>query len=240
MSADARPIYLRVADRLERAYARKAPGTPIPSENELARAHDVSRLTARAALEELERRHLVTRSRGRGTFVARRIDYSIGADVPPSFSATVRRAGAVPRIATERIRLRVPPEPVRRALALAPAAPAYFVARRRYVDGIAASYAESWVAPDLAPALDDTLGANASLHEVFAERYALEPVRSTTRVEFVIVPARVARRLGLDARPLVAQLEGVTASQRFERPIQLTHSWLRADVFRIVLEVGRP
>lgn len=46
------------------------PGDSVPSERELAKAHQVSLMTARHALAGLEREGLVERRRGAGTFVA--------------------------------------------------------------------------------------------------------------------------------------------------------------------------
>src|SRR6202050_409571 len=46
------------------------PGDTVPSERELARNHEVSLMTARHALAELEHEGLVDRRRGAGTFVA--------------------------------------------------------------------------------------------------------------------------------------------------------------------------
>jgi len=45
-------------------------GDPVSSERELAKIHDVSLMTARHALMELEREGVVERKRGSGTFVA--------------------------------------------------------------------------------------------------------------------------------------------------------------------------
>ena len=59
--------YLVLADSLAEQIADMAPGTRLPSENELITEHGVSRITARAALSELEQRHLVRRARGSGT-----------------------------------------------------------------------------------------------------------------------------------------------------------------------------
>lgn len=52
------------------AGGRLASGAKLPSERDLAETHGVSLMTARHALAELERRGMVTRRVGSGTFVA--------------------------------------------------------------------------------------------------------------------------------------------------------------------------
>jgi GntR family transcriptional regulator len=230
---------LRVADRLEREIAGHAAGTLLPSENELAKRFEMNRLTARAALEELERRYLVRRSQGRGTFVASRIDYVIGPHVPPSWSERLRHAGHHPRTQTDRLREKKPPEDVREALGLAAGAQAIFVARRRYVDDVLAAYAESWLAADLLPDFIARLPAEGSMHRAFDELYQLAPYSASTRAEFVVAPLAVARKLDDESRPMVVRLLGVTGSRTAQRPLQMTTSWLRADVFRVVFEMGK-
>lgn len=237
--AEAQPIYLRVADELEAALAARTAGSPLASENELASSYGISRLTARAAVEELERRFLVRRSKGRRTCVTRRIEYRLGPDTAPSWTQTVLAADASPRSRTVALRLRRAPEHVRDALALKGTRDAIFLARERYVDADLAAYAESWIAADLVPNLTAVLGASGSLYASLAQTYGLQPVRERVRAEFVVAGARIARKLKIDDRPMLFRLEGRTDSWRARRPIEVTTSWLRADVFRIVFALER-
>lgn len=52
---------------------RFPPGQPIPSEHELSRQHGISRNTVREAISSLVHQGLLTRTQGRGTFVAQRL-----------------------------------------------------------------------------------------------------------------------------------------------------------------------
>lgn len=66
-----RRVYLILRDRI--ASGELTPGTRLPSEPVLADLHDVSRVTIRRALAELEREGLISRRPGAGTFVTSRI-----------------------------------------------------------------------------------------------------------------------------------------------------------------------
>jgi DNA-binding GntR family transcriptional regulator len=237
---DKYPLYLKVADRLEARIARRPAGSLLSSENELAREYSVSRLTARAVLEELERRYLVQRSQGRGTFVAGRLDYVIGPGTPPSFSQKVRLAGGTPHTETEVLKVRRAPAAVRDALELSAGARTLFLARRRFVDGKLAAYAETWLDERLVPGLETKLGRAESLGGVLERAYGLEPYSSAQRAEFVIAPASIGPKIGQDGRPMVFRLEGTVRSGRLKRAIECTTSYLRADTFRVVFQMGTP
>lgn len=234
------PIYLQVADELESAIARRPPGTELPSENELARTHRVSRLTARASLDELERRYLVHRTQGKRTLVSRRIPYRIGPDRTPSWSESVRASGATPRSQTVRLQLRNPPRAIRALLQLGPNRRALFLSRIRFVDDEIAACADTWLVPELVPMFAERMQHDASLHETLARTFDLAPVRSWSQAEFIFAPASIAERLGKEGRPMVLKLTGVSSSKKLGRPIETTTSWLRADVFNIVFEMGVP
>ncbi len=66
------PAYRRIQFALRKRIeaGELQPGDAVPSERELARNHEVSLMTARHALAELEREGLVDRRRGAGTFVS--------------------------------------------------------------------------------------------------------------------------------------------------------------------------
>lgn len=69
--ADVRvPKYYRVKEEILALIAEAPPGTPVPTERELAERFDTSRTTVRQAIAELVVDGRLERAQGRGTFVA--------------------------------------------------------------------------------------------------------------------------------------------------------------------------
>ncbi len=68
------PLYLQVADDIQHQIEAGTlePNRPIPSESYMAGTYDISRGTARKAVEELRRRGLVFTVPQRGTYVSPR------------------------------------------------------------------------------------------------------------------------------------------------------------------------
>lgn len=246
--------YLDLADDLARRLRRASAGSRVPSEHELAAAHDVSRPTARAALQELERRYLVRRVRGAGTFVHQRIDYVIGPDTPPSWSEAMLAAGHQPTSRIEkrrchtagsalRVRLEIPTDGIRRVTSLV---------RSTYLDGHASGLSTSHVPEDLAPDLSARLadtaghrsarrrskGGHVSLYHMLKDGYGLEPVRTWTTASLEIPPSDIAARIGLEAPEPTWFVQSVNRDRTTWRPVEHTQSWLRADMYRVVLELG--
>lgn len=231
--------YLALANQLQDMIARAAAGTRVASEHELAADHGIHRLTARAALQELERRYLVRRVQGCGTFVSERIEYRVGSDSLPSFSEAVGRAGARPRSQTESVRSRRPPAAIRDELELDPGERVWVVSRLRFVNdelvGCGDTYVSQRLAPDLARRLASA-GESGSLYETFSGAYDLAPVRAGYRVEVEIAPPAVAERLGMKGQPWMIATRGRNDDDRSRRPLEVTVGYLRADVFRVVVE----
>lgn len=235
--------YLQIADTLAQRIARRRPGAPVESEHELAELFGVNRLTARAALEELERRYLVRRTKGRGTFVARRVDYVIGPERAPSFTATVRAAGGVPRTENSPARLVRPPAWARRELGLAAGERAYVMQRRRWVDGLLAAAGTSYLRPAAVPDLERRLPREGSLHQTLVSVYDLQPVRAWSRCQMELATDGVAEELGLAGREQVLALLG-RLDARFPGggvgSVEAAVGHFRLDVFNIIYEYGAP
>jgi GntR family transcriptional regulator len=232
------PTYLALADELEDVVRAATPGSRVPSEHQLVAERAVSRLTARAALQELERRHLVRRIRGAGTFVARRIEYRISADMAPSWSETVRQAGGEPAQEVLEVRTTTAGRDVAVDLDVAPGSAVTAVTRRGLVDGEVASVTTALLPAELVPGLGDVLDDGTSLYRTLVERYDLAPERSWSDAELAPVPAGLAELLGFEGRPPVWALRSCNRCRRTGRPVELATSWLRADVFRVVLCLG--
>jgi GntR family transcriptional regulator len=235
-----KPTYLVVADKLAEEIAHWPSGTRVPSEPELSASEGISRLTARAAMQELERRQLVRRRRGAGTFVAKMVDYNITANLIPSWSASVRSQGAMPAIRTESIKC-IPTSPeLAAALGMTPGSPVLLVSRLRYVDDELAACADSYLPEDLVGDLATRLAPDGSLFDLLDKHYGLKPIRGWTKLGLQAAPAPIAARLQLRGKPPLIMLQSRTDSQTVDRPIDLTHSWLRPEIFRVTVEMGNP
>jgi DNA-binding GntR family transcriptional regulator len=233
------PRYLSIAEELAVEVSGLAAGARVPGEHDVMRRCGVGRSTARAALQELERRLVVRRVRGAGTFVNRRIDYVIAHDQPPSWHDTVRAAGATPRSVVRGIEVvGLPPEPAA-LLGLPAGTPAHRVRRRSYVDDLPAGCLHEWVpvrtVPDLAPALH----AAESLDRVLRQVGRVSPVRSWTRVSLDVPPEEVFGELGMDSTGPIWRVESLSRDGAGGPPVMCSSSWLRADALRVVVELGR-
>jgi len=236
-SASAPRGALRLAERLEADLAQRGPGVAVPAAEDMATTYGVSPRSIRQALGELERRFVVRRLANRELVVASRVDYRIGSGMSSSWTETVRSTGAEVRSETERARIRRVPPRVRMELELGRAARVYVLSRRRFVDDEPAACSVSYVVAELAPGLPDRLGPDGSLHAALRQEYGLEPVAAWMRAEMEVPPPDIPKRLGLRGRPVMVSVRWRTDSAREARPVELTASWLRADVFRVMLEV---
>src|ERR1700760_4999187 len=122
--------YAEIVDALVGDLAGRRPGARFASEHEIAARFAGSRAVAGAALRELESRLLVRRVRGSGTFVNGRIDYVISADRVPSYSQTVRAAGAYPRSVVRSIATEPFPAELAARLEREPGSPAHCIVRQ--------------------------------------------------------------------------------------------------------------
>ena len=226
------PTYLAVADALEATLVHEPAGTRVASEHELARVHSVSRLTARAALDELEQRHVVRRRKGSGTFVTRRYDYPVSTGPTPSWSEIVRTAGGEPRADVLDIAaaVEVPPAPV--------AGPLTRLTRMCWVNAERALHKTSWLTAAVVPGLAEALDGSDSLYAALDRAYGLRPVRRTLRAELVRPPEGVAEALDLRRNAEVIAVTTYTHSDRLQRTVEVTQAWLHTDVFRLVVDLG--
>ncbi len=153
---------------LDHIDARLQVGDPLPSERELADSLDVSRMTARRVLTELEAEGRVTRAVGRGTFVsAPRIRMPIQLS---SFTVDMRERGFVPGARTLSFATG-PAEPEAAAvLDLPPDAPVHTVRRLRTADGVPMAIEQVTVEAALLPDLTAEELTDSSLYALLAQR----------------------------------------------------------------------
>lgn len=229
--------YLDIAAALTERLGTAAVGSRFASEHELVVEFGVSRPTARAALQELERRFLVRRVRGAGTFVNRRVDYVIGAHVPPSGTATFARSGVTPTIRVLTTGIVGAVGEVAERLGMPAEAPVVEIVRLTSVDGHVAGHTTTRLPDALVPGIGEHVGDDVSLFTLLQDRYGLEPVRVWSRATTEVPPPGVAAALGLDTTDPSWLIVSVNRDRRSGRRIEHTTTWMRADTVRVVVEL---
>jgi GntR family transcriptional regulator len=102
-----RPRYREIEQAIRQRLARLKPGAELPSDAQLCKEFGVSRMTARHAMNRLALEGLVSRIRGRGTFVGEPPTHR-RANSLLSFSNEMRRQGRTPSSQVLGRALRVP------------------------------------------------------------------------------------------------------------------------------------
>lgn len=168
------PYYRQLAEVLRREIdTQQAKGEmyQLPSENELAERHGLSRATVRHALDELAREGWIYTQKGIGSFApARRIEQDLTALVSTTEDMRQRGWNLVTRVLS--LRRAQASEAVAAALDLPVASPVFELRRLRIVDDLPLSVQAAYLPVVLCPALeqDDLTG---SLYRLLESRYGL-------------------------------------------------------------------
>src|SRR2546421_8346079 len=155
----------RVLDLIDRLGV----GDAIPSERQLSADLGVSRLTVRAALDELVREGQLVRRRGAGTFVS---EPKIAQELTmSSFTDDIRARGMTPSSRT--LELRVVPAGARlgRVLHVSPSEPVVVAQRLRLADRETMAIEILHVRESLIPGLSKHDLDDGSFYELLRDRY---------------------------------------------------------------------
>src|SRR5262245_53465880 len=156
-------------------------GDAIPSERVLGTDLGVSRLTVRAALDELVREGRLTRRRGAGTFVAEP-KVAKGMTIS-SFSDDMRGRGLTPGSRTLEFRTIPAGARLGRILHVSPSEPVLSVKRLRLADGEPMAVELLHVRASLFPGMTARDLEVSSFYDLLERRYAIEIVGGTQTVE---------------------------------------------------------
>jgi DNA-binding GntR family transcriptional regulator len=238
MTVTERNGYQAIAGRLADEVAELEPGTKLASEHELMARFGVGRASARAAVQELERRGLVRRVRGSGTFVNHRIDYVISKDRRPSWHRTVESAGAVPRSTVLQSEVEPVPAHCAHHLGIEPGTEVHHMRRLRFVDDRVAALGEEWVKRDALTDLRPAMRVEESLDELLRQVGRVDVVRSWCRTAMELPSEDIQAVLEMNYVAPVWVVESINRNAATGTAVTYSIAWMRADVIRVVMEIG--
>jgi GntR family transcriptional regulator len=212
-------------------------GEAIPSERQLSADLGVSRLTVRAALEELVREGYLVRRRGAGTFVS---EPKIAQELTmTSFTDDMRRRGMHP--ASRTLDLTTVPAGARlgRVLHVSPSEPVMVAKRLRLADGETMAMETLHVRAALVPGLTARDLEKQSFYELLSERYGIEIVGGVQSIEPTVTNEDESEALGVPLHSPAFLFERVTRAENGEI-VEFVSSLYRGDRYRLVTELNRP
>jgi GntR family transcriptional regulator len=222
----------RVLDLIESL----SPGDSIPSERQLSVDLGVSRLTVRAALDDLVREGYLLRRRGAGTFVSEP-KVAKGVGTVSSFSDDMRERGMTPASRTLDLQVVTAGARLGRILHVSPSEEVAVIKRLRLADQEPMAIELLHVRQSLVPGLTAADLETNSFYALLNSRYQLEIVGGTQTVEPTVTNEEESNALGVPLHSPALLFERVTRAATGD-VIEFTSSTYRGDRYRLVSELG--
>jgi GntR family transcriptional regulator len=233
--AKAKQVYLVLRDRI--LSGASSFGTKLPTENELADLHGVSRVTVRRALAELARERLIERRRSRGTRVIYRPSPApVTADIYGVLAnlAEMGRRTKVKLLTFDYVRAE---GAVALALGVGPDQLLQRSVRMRSVDGAPFSYLTTHVPESISVTFSKQELGSRPLLELL-ERAGVKVESARQRISASLASPRVAEALDVRIGSPVIELIRVSFDQH-GRGVEHLHALYRPDRYAIEIELVR-
>ena len=232
-------LYVILRDRI--ASGLHPEGSVLPSEIELTESFNVSRITAKRALDELAAEGLVERVRGRGTTVTGRAAALVGArPITASIDGLLQNLGTIGReTSVEVIEFDYvpPPDFARIQLALDPGALAQRAVRVRSLDGIPLSQSTTYVPEHIGRAYGARELATTALIDLL-ERAGVIVGTAEQSITATLADSLSASRLKIGVgAPLLLMKRCV--KDRDGKPVQYIEILYRPDRFEYRMSLTR-
>ncbi|MGQ9500579.1 MAG: GntR family transcriptional regulator [Anaerolineae bacterium] len=233
------PYYQQLADLLrhEINLHQHEPGVyRLPSENELAERHGISRATVRHALDVLERDGWIYREKGRGSFaVVHRVEQEATQLVSTTEDMQQRGWSLITRV----ISLKQLPAPshVAYALEIDHGAPVYELCRLRIVNDEPLSLQTAYLPQTLCPGLEEN-DLSLSLFRLLETRYELRLWTAKSVLRARLVTAHEAHLLEVHEKTPVLYIERTTYAAT-GTPVEYLEAVWRGDRYDMRVTLSR-
>ncbi|MES2152739.1 MAG: GntR family transcriptional regulator [Pseudomonadota bacterium] len=228
------PLYMQLANKLSAGITSGdwRANEALPSERMLSDMLDISRVTARKAIDMLCERGMLTRRRGSGTYITPKLEQPLSRLTSFSEELSQRGFTAGSRWLQREIGVAAPLELL--SLGLSPNMPVVRLKRLRTADDVVMAIETTTIPASYMP---DPHGVTDSLYGYLEARGAV-PMRALQHIRAVNASGEQARLAGL--APGAAMLH-ITRVSYLESgaAVELTHSYCRSDYYEFVAESRR-
>lgn len=206
---------------------RLTPGQLLPGELRMCELYGVSRTVVRQALGQLEHDGVITRVKGKGTFVAQpKTAEGLASGLAGLFDEVAARGG---HVRSEILRLEREPASfdVAERLHLAPGAPVVALERLRFVDGEPWSLSATWMPEHVGHLVFEADLRERSLYRLL-EEHGIRATHGVRSVEAALTDAREGSLLTIGPGKPVLRLRSSTFDVA-DRPVECFDALHRGD-----------
>jgi len=234
------PYYIQLIDILKEKVqqAEWVPGDQIPGEQDLCEYYQISRTVVRQALRELEYEGVISRQKGKGTFISLpKISEGLVQKLTGFYQDMVER-GLKPGSKVLHQNVSPASEKVARFLNIKPEEKVVDIQRLRFINDEPIQLVTTYIPFEICPALASVDLTNRSLYEYLEKEYGIIITKGHRYIEAVLANDYEAALLGIERGAPLLMLDSVSFSENGQ-PIEYYHALHRGDRSRFEVELVR-
>ncbi len=228
-------IYDDLKEKIQNNYYKE--GTILPTELELVDRYQVSRITMRRALSDLEHDGLIKRIRGKGTVVLPKKKYRDLYQLK-SFTEEAKENNDIPTSIIIKCEERPCPANVAEMLDINPDENIYYLCRLRLINGRINGVFETFISERIGFKLNvENFDGNQSLYD-FYESNGVVIGEANETIEAIIVPPYIKKMMFMDNDEPIFYRERVTFND-IGIPIEFSKNYYKANGYKYFIKMHR-
>ena len=233
------PLYYQLENILREKIrsGEYRPGDPFPTEEQLIKEYKVSRITVRQALSALEKDSLITRHRGKGTFVSQ-----VKGHLEPmkltGWMEDIIDMGIKTKTKIINFGFVYPPKNVEEKLKLGEQDKVLRIERVRLIQDAPISYTLSYIPPDLGKKINIKDLTIYPILNILERKCKLKIMRGTQIIEATVADSRIASLLDVMTGSPLLKIERVVFDS-FARPVEYISILYRSDRYHYSVDLVR-
>lgn len=234
------PYYIQLMEILKEKVKQKIwlPGDQIPGEQDLCEFYKISRTVVRQSLKELELEGLITRRKGKGTFIALpKINESLIAKLTGFYQDMIER-GLKPVTKVLHQKTIPCPEKIAQFLNITPGTQVIDIHRLRYINDQPIQLVTTYIPFALCPSLATIDLSNRSLYEFLEKECNVFIARGKRYIEAVVANEEEANLLDIEKSAPLLMLDSISFTEDGQ-PVEYYHALHRGDRSRFEVELLR-
>ncbi len=233
------PLYSQVRETLRERIldGTYAPHAQLPSESEMVALFQVSRITVRQALSDLQRENLIFKIPGKGTFVTKPKAFQHLGQLEGFAEAMVRMGYEIRNQVTSHKTVPASPRVAQR-LALAEGSPVAQIKRVRHLNRAPVSYEVTYLPHAIGERLRQADLAGRDIFLILENDYGIALGHADLQIDAMLADEVLARALCVPEGTAVLRVERLTHTAS-GAPLDFVDLYFRGDAFQHRLRIAR-